>query len=265
MCILIALIFPLQELPLQTIIILIGVGIVNSLASIFYYKALVAEDATGATIFTQLEPLLYLILGWTILGEHIAPTEILAFILILLAPLIIIFTANKRSQKLEIRAITLLAICTTMQVVANIVFIKFSGLEDIAINNNEFNIFATAIFFTMIGNLITDTSLALIFKSWRTRFWNVVKKAKHRYVIPALINEIIYAPVDLVYRFALIIAPVAIVSVATGALSLIITFALGIILSILWPTFGREKLKKRIILAHLLATVLAVMGIIILQ
>ena len=262
-CIIIALIFPLQELPLHAIAILIGVGAINALSNILYYKALIDENSTGATIFSQLEPLLYLVLGWTLLGQHITGTEVVAFMLILLAPLIIIFSANKRSKKLEIRAITLLAIFSALQVTANIIFIKFSGLDDITVNS-DVNIFATAFFFTVLGNLIADSILAVTLKSWRTRFWNVVKKAKYKYLIPAAINEIIFAPVQFAYRFALIIAPVAIVSVTANALILIVTFAMGIILSIIWPIFGREKLKKRIILAHLAAIVLTIVGILLL-
>ena len=64
---------------------------------------------------------------------------------------------------------------------------------------------------------------------------------------------------------ALTLGPVAIVSVVANASMMILTFVLGIILTIIWPNFGREKLKKRRVLAHLVATVLAVIGIIMLQ
>jgi len=262
-CILIALIFPLQEFPLHATLILIGVGAVNALSNILYYKALVAENSTGVTIFSQLEPLLYLTLGWIFLGQHITGTEALAFMLILLAPLVIIFSASKRTQKLEIRAVTLLATFSALQVAAAIIFVKFAGLDLVAADTN-INIFATAFFFITLGSLITDLLLAVALKSWRTRFWHVVKKSKHRYLIPAIVNEILFTPAYFAQRFALIIAPVALVSVTTSALSLIFTFVMGVVLSLIWPAFGREKLKQRTILAHLAAIALIVAGIIIL-
>jgi len=263
-CIITAIIFPLQVVPLQVAGILILTGILNSLSFLFYYKALSDENATGAVIFLQLSPVLYFILGWFLLGEHISSTEIVAGVFILLAPLVVILSANKRSKKMEMRAATFLIMFSIIQVVANIIFVKFSGLDEIALNN-EIGLFATAFFLAMFGRFISDFALVCIFKSWRAKFWRVAKQFKHKLFIPMAINEIMYAAVEFALRFALIIAPVAIVSVTANALELTITFILGIILSILWPVFGREKLKKRNILSHLAAILLAMIGIILLQ
>jgi len=263
-CITIAVIFPLQVVPLQVAGILIFVGVLNSLSFLIYYKALSAENTTGAAIFIQLSPVLYFLFGWFLLGEHISPIEIIAGFFILMAPLVVILSTSKRSKKMEIRAGILLILYSTIQVIANIIFVKFSGLDEITLNS-EINLFATAFFLTMLGRFLSDFVLVCIFKSWRAKFRRVAKQFKHKLIIPMAINEVMYAGVEFALRFALVIAPVAIVSVTANAFELIVTFVLGIILSIIWPVFGREKLKKRNILAHLAAILLATVGIILLQ
>ena len=67
------------------------------------------------------------------------------------------------------------------------------------------------------------------------------------------------------HKDTLVIGTAAIVSVTANSSQLILTFVMGIILTHLWPKFGREKLNKHIVRAHLIATVLAVIGIVILQ
>ena len=66
-------------------------------------------------------------------------------------------------------------------------------------------------------------------------------------------------------RWSLILGVAALASVVANVAELILTFVLGLVLSAIWPKFGREKLNRHIIIAHLLAVVLCITGIIILQ
>jgi drug/metabolite transporter (DMT)-like permease len=253
-CLIIAIFFPLV-VPLPTALALFGAGVISALASIFYYRALKSENTTGAAIFLQLSPVLYLIAGWAILGERISPLELFAFCLIIAAPLIIIFSSGKRRKKLELRAAFLFLAYVVLAVAANIIFL----------NQGADTTFPAAFFYFILGKFATDLTLSLIMKSWRIRFKDVLKTARWKFIVPMTINEIMFVAVDITYRLALTLAPVAIVSVLTNSVELIATFVLGLILTAIWPIFGREKLNKRTTIAHLIATVLAAAGIIILQ
>ena len=78
-------------------------------------------------------------------------------------------------------------------------------------------------------------------------------------------NQAICIIGEFLCRYALIIGTASLVAATYNVLELIFTFALGIILSIIWPKFGREKMERHVIVAHLIATILAAIGIILVQ
>jgi drug/metabolite transporter (DMT)-like permease len=253
--IIIAIFWPLMGFPIDTILLLIVSGVASSIASVPYYNALKSENATGATIFVQLAPIMYLIAGWALLGQDVGPMKFLAFLVILSAPLTIILSTEKRRRRLEIWAAGLLMAYLIFAVGSNLVFIYVAGELD----------FATAFFWFIVGKALTDTVMIVVFKKWRKRFFDVLKVRKLKLLGPLVVNQAIYTLVEVGYRMALMLGPVAIVSVVANAAQLMLTFILGVILTLIWPVFGRERLSRRMILAHLVATILAVAGIVMMQ
>ena len=251
----IAIFWPILPLDILPILLLILSGVLSAVASIPYYNALKSENATGATIFIQLAPVLYLIAGWAFLGQEIQPLEIFAFLVVLAAPIVVIASTGKRQKRLEFWAAGLLLLYLLFSVGSNVLFLEVKGDGD----------FVTAFFWFIVGKAIADIVLIAMFKKWRTRFFNVLKVRKGKFLTALIVNQGVYTFAEVAYRTALTLGPVAIVSVVANASMMIITFVLGIILTLVWPNFGREKLKKRSVLAHLVATVLAVIGIVMLQ
>ncbi|MDR3298350.1 MAG: EamA family transporter [Candidatus Nomurabacteria bacterium] len=253
--VLIAVFWPILPIEIVPLLLLVLSGVLASVASVPYYNALKSENATGATIFAQLAPVMYLIAGWVFLGQEITLMNIVAFLVILAAPVIVIASTGKRHKRLEFWATGMLMLYLLLCVASNLVFIGAeNGLD-----------FVSAFFWFMVGKALTDIILVTIFKKWRVRFMNVLRERKLKLLMPMLINQGIYTFTEVGYRLALTLGSVAIVSVVTNAAQLIITFVLGLVLTWIWPNFGREKLKKRTILAHLVATVVAVVGIVLLQ
>ena len=83
---------------------------------------------------------------------------------------------------------------------------------------------------------------------------------------PLSINCLVRVVQQFAYRGALIAAPtVAIASVASDSAEPIVIFFMGLLLTLIWPKFGREKLQRKTVLVHLIATILVVVGIILLQ
>jgi hypothetical protein len=71
---------------------------------------------------------------------------------------------------------------------------------------------------------------------------------------------------DFTYRAALFMAPsVAVASAASDSSTPIVIFFMGILLTLIWPEFGREKLNRKSIIVHLIATILVVVGIVLIQ
>lgn len=231
-------------------------GLLSSLSGIPYYRALELDDSTNIGIFTQLAPVLYLVLGWFFLGETFAPLQLLAFAVILAAPFLIIFTTKKRSRHLKLKAIFYAFLYVFIAVIGNLIFIKE--------NTAELN-FLAEITFVLLGKGIGNLIIIYTNPKWRHRFRFVARRNK-KVFRPLCANALIGLTKDLTYRLGLTLAPaVALASVASDSAEPIIIFFMGLFLTLIWPRFGREKLDKKSIFVHLFATILVVIGIIILN
>lgn len=242
---------------ISTIMIFIIAGIINSFAGIPYYKVLELDDSTNLGIFIQLSPVLYLILGWLFLGETISPTQLVAFFIILSAPLLILFTTRKRSRKIKIKAIFYAFLYVLLAVISNLIFVKESS-QDIT--------FAGAMAFLFLGKGLGNLLIMAARPKWRRRFRDVMQSS-HKKVLRPLFGSLTLSLVkDFTYRAALILAPsVALASATSDSSEPIFIFFMGVVLTIIWPNFGREKLQRKSIIVHLIATVLVVIGIILIQ
>lgn len=232
-------------------------GLLSSVAGIPYYKALELDDSTNIGIFTQLAPVLYLILGWFFLDEVFSPLQLIAFVIILSAPFLIIATTKKRSRKIKIKAVLYASLYVFIAVIGNLIFVKE--------NVPELN-FLSEMLFVFFGKGIGNLIIVYTRPKWRRRFHNVVQDSHYKVLRPLVANSIIGFAKDLVYRMGLITAPaVALASAASDSAEPIVIFFMGLLLTLIWPKFGREKLGKKPVMVHLTATILVVLGIILLQ
>lgn len=249
--------FEFLTLPITTLALIFVAGLFNSFSGIPYYKALEIDDSTNIGIFIQLSPILYLIFGWFFLGETFSPFQLLAFIIILAAPLLIILTSRKRSRKVKIRAVLYAALYVLIDVIGNLIFVK----ENLAGIN-----FVTEMAFVFLGKGVGNLLIVYCCPKWHRRFKSVVKSSHKKVFRPLLLNFSTSIVKDFTYRGALTAAPaVALASVASDSAEPIVIFFMGIILTLIWPKFGREKLDRKTVAVHLFATALVVLGIILMQ
>lgn len=241
----------------SVLIMLILAGVCASIAGVPYFRALELDDSTNIGIFTQLAPVFYLILGWFFLNDTFSPIQLIAFAIILSAPFIIVATTKRRSRKVKIRAVLYAFLYVFIAVVGNILFVKA--------DNSSLNLFQELGVIYLISG-IADTILVLSVKKWRRRLSTVIHKSHKKVFVPLISNTIIGVIKHISYRAALIAAPaVALASVTSDSVEPIVIFFLGLLLTLIWPKFGREKLDKKTVLVHLIATALVVVGVILLQ
>ena len=240
-----------------SIALIAGAGFFSALAGVAYYRALELDDSTNIGIFTQLSPVFYLILGWFFLDQSFSPMQLIAFIVILSAPFLIIATTKKRSRHIRIKAVLYAFLYVLIAVTGNLLFVK-AGTT----NYNFIQDLAILFFFKGLSGILIVYS----YPKFRRRFYAVVKRSHHKVLRPMSINFIIGIIKEFSYRGALAAAPaVALASVASDSAEPIFIFFLGLLLTLIWPKFGREKLDRKTIIVHLMATVLVVIGIVLLQ
>jgi hypothetical protein len=242
--------------PLIYIAIFVS-GLIAAFAGIFYYKALEIDDSTNLGIFIQLAPIIYLILGWMFSGDPISLLQIVASIIILIAPILIILTARKKSRKVRIKAILLTFLYVLIAVLGNFIFAKSNKIEAN---------FATEIALVFLGKGIGNAIIILTKSKWRRRFFTVIKQSHKKALVPMSFSAVLNIIKDFAYRSALVLAPsIALASATSDSATPIVIFFMGLLLTLIWPKFGRENLTRKSVVVHLIATILVVTGIILLQ
>lgn len=232
-------------------------GILSSIAGIFYYKTLEIDDSTNLGIFVQLAPVLYLILGFIFLGDQITMLQLIAFFVILAAPFLIIFTTRKRSRKTTFRALLFAFLYVLISVIGNFIFVKH--------NTADLN-FISEVALVFLGKGIGNAIIISVNRKWFKRFKNVAKTTNGKVLRPLLLSSAFGLVKDFAYRGALAFAPsIALASAVSDSSEPIVIFFMGIILTLIAPSFGREKLNKKSIIVHLAATILVVIGIVLIQ
>ena len=249
-------IFGIQDMGIGRTAWLLLAGVLSSTASIPYYRALKNEETTTASIFLQLTPVIYLIADAAIFGEQITGIQMLAFLVIIMAPIVIMFSRrHKSARKLELSA--------AGGFLAYVILAASSGV--ITAHAGEGFEFTTTFAWFVLGRGIMDLIYYYAHPDWRKRYKYVSRHDTRRLYTSLTAAQVIFLVAEFAGRYALIIGTPALVSVVSNALEMILVFVLGIILSIIVPKFGREKLSRHIIIAHLVATVLAVVGIVLLN
>lgn len=255
LAIIIATVFGLESTPISIILLALTSGAITSLSSIFYYLALRDEEATTAAVFFQIIPILCIIADFFILGHEITLQQIFGFILVLLAPIIIAFSRRRKSmRKLEIKAFGLFMAYVIFHAIGSIGYAKAE----------QYNPDAMTLFFWFIaGRALFDTVSTILMPSYRKRIKQVIKKDKFRFIFLATATLGFTAIGDFLVRYSYNFTTTSLATVVANASELIVTFVLGIILTIIWPKFGREKLSRHIVISHLIAVILIVIGIIL--
>ena len=245
-----------EPLALWQIVAFLIAGAVNSLATIPYYLGLRTEESTSAIIYFQLIPVIYLICDWALFNEQISLQQVIGFLVIIAAPFVVIFSRHHaKSRHMEIRAALFFLGYVFLSAGSNIISTQIGGHVD----------YLTMFFWYLLGRGGMDVLVYLCNPKWRQRTKNVLKRHRPKLLLSCFVDQALSIAADCASRLSLIIGIAAISSVITNAAELIMTFALGIILSLIWPKFGREKLHKHVIIAHLVAVILCVIGVIIIQ
>lgn len=241
----------------MTIGFLVLSGILSSIAGIPYFRALEIDDSTNIGIFFQFAPILYLIFGWAIGDEAFSFTQLIGAFIIIAAPILIVATAQKRSRKIRFTAAVLAFI--------SIIFYVVSGELFVQVDTDSLGLF-NEIGIVLIAKGLSDTIIIGGRRKWRHRLTKVIKSSHRKVLVPINAGVVMRVIQEFSYRIGLVVAPtVAIASAASDSVEPIAIFFIGIILTIIWPKFGREKLNKKTVSVHFIATALVAFGIILMQ
>ncbi|MBR2803263.1 EamA family transporter [Candidatus Saccharibacteria bacterium] len=238
------------------ILSLVASGALSSIANVPYYMALEIDDSTNLGIFLQIAPILYLLINFFVFGETIGIQQLIAFCIILAGPALIILTAKKRSRHLRVKAVFFIFLYVLISVIGNIIFVESHA------DGTSF-VLPLALFF--LGKGIMNLLIVYPNRKWLRHYRRIVKKDK-RVFRPLTLNFAFGIATDATYRVALALAPsTAIASAIADSSTPIVIFFMGIIFTLIWPKFGREKLTRKSVIVHLIATALVAIGVMLVR
>lgn len=255
--------FSVLELDMLSIIIMIIAGSLNFFAQFPSFKAMRIAETVEITIFSQIAPIIALVLGFLFLKQQIVGKHLIGFFFIMTASLILVFSEKaKHSQRNKFKTARLMLSSLFLFVLSDIVML--AGMKNY--NSMDFNMLSSYFFYFEIGSLGSSLFLALLNPSWykhlKKTYLNGKKSSKNLAYL--LTHNALYASGEILYKIALVIAPaVALLSVVYQVSQLILTFFLGIFITFFFPSIGREKLNKHILIRHLIAAIFVGMGIVL--
>lgn len=215
--------------------VLAFVGTLHVLLLFFYLKALEGEEASVTIVFYQLVPVFAYLLGFLILGEVLTRLQIAAMLLIIFGASIVSFEVDTENRfRLRTRTILYMSAASLCWALGEVVF-KAVALEENVVRS----LFWEHVMLTMIGAL-----LFLFIRSYRTHFLAAVRDNSGAILSLNVLNESLYMGGNIVTAFAYMLAPVALVLLATSYQPLF-ALAIGIFLTVFFPRVLSEKIHLK--------------------
>ena len=238
------------SLPPTAKIVMTISGVLYMGAVLLYLRALQSEEASAVAPFFQLATIFTLLLAYVFLAEKLTLAQLLGIALIVAGALVLsIGRGTVRHFKINV---VLLMTAATFIVALSAVLFKYFAIEES---------FWGTTFWTFVGEGIFGAVILLIPAYWR-QFLKLFKQSPGAVIGVNAANELINLGGGLGVRYASLLAPVALVSAVSSTTTLFV-FALGVLLTLFFPKFGREDLSARNLLRKGLAAVLVSAGVLL--
>lgn len=237
------------EAEWRTVVFALACSAVYSAAILAYYHALLEGDASVVVPLYQIGPAFAVAFGYLVLGEALAAHELVGAAIVMIGAVLLSMRWNGRKSSLRWRAVSLVLLSSALFSASGLFFKMSSG----------FGGYGAAIFWNFVG-VATVGLMGLLIRPWREGVSRNLGGANGRvFVLVNVVNEIINDAGELLYRLALTMAPLGVVAVA-GGLHPVMLFALGGVLSVIWPKFIKEDIERRTLWRKFAAVVVIGIG-----
>lgn len=239
------------DLRARDILVIIFSGVLYMTAMYFYLRALQAHEASVVAPFFQAGPLFAYALAWLVLGETLTHLQLLGGGLIVTGGLLLSFQPG--SGRLRLSLVMLMLACAFVLAVSAVIFKVFAIRDE----------FWSTAFWTYSGEALFGIWL-LALPGPRRQFLALLRRNTGAVLSVNAANELINLGGGLGMRYALLLAPLSLVQ-AIGSTTTLFVFIFGVVLSLLWPAFGREDLSWRNLLQKSASALLIAAGVVLIN
>jgi drug/metabolite transporter (DMT)-like permease len=223
-------------------------GVLYMGAIIFYLRALQGHEASVVAPFFQASPLFGYALAYLVLGETLTPLQMAGGALILCGVLLVSL-GGTRHESFRWQLAALMLCCGFVMALSALIFKAFAVRDE----------FWATTFWMFAGEALFGVAFLCI-GSYRRQFMHLLRSNGRALIAINASNELINLGGGLSSRYALLFAPLSIVQ-AIGATTTLFVFAIGVALTLLFPTIGRENLTAREFILKGGAAVLVALGV----
>lgn len=221
------------HLPISTIGFMCLVGCMNFIVLGLYLLALRDDEASVVIVFYQLVPVFGLILGYFLLGEVLSNLELIAMAIVIFGTSIVSFEIDSDNHfKVKLKTIFLMITASFFWALGSVVLKMISLQEGVP----------ASLFWEHLTLLTIGVLLVIVSKKFRQSFVSIFKMNTKQVLILNFGNEVLYMIGNWVFAFSYLLAPIALILVM-NSFQPIFVFMIGIILTIIAPTLGTEKIS----------------------
>jgi len=229
--------------------VMIASGLLYMAGLLFYIYALQSEEASIVAMLSPVGPILAYALAYLFLGERLTPAQIVGGALVVAGAFIASMRLGGSRVHFRGRSTALMSLAIVCFALSTVIF-KFFAVTDL---------FWPATFWTYVGEALFGVGI-LAFASERKIFGRIVKSNPGAVLGVNAMNELVNLGGSLGARFALIIAPLALVQAVTSTTPLF-TFFFAVVITVFLPKLGRENLSRPVIIQKTTAAALVAIGI----
>ena len=240
--------------PWDQALLVTSIGGFYVIGALLYLYALRIEETTKISVLWQLSAPITYFLGIIFLGELLNFQQTLGAIIVLIGGLLTMIHIEGGKFRIKKKVLTLMFSAVLLFSSSSIIFKVF------AINFD----FWSAVFFEILGAMLTGIVLILVVPNYRQQFLSAIKKDSLKVFSYNLPNEYMQMSATILFRYATLIAPLALVQV-TNSINAIFVFLIAIFIAKFLPRISEEKFNKVDIFQKVLGIIVVTIGIILIE
>lgn len=228
-------------------------GILYMGAMLFYLRAIQSEEASIVAGLFQASTLFTFLLGWLFLHERLGWTKGAGCVAIVLGALVLTQGHGLSLRRFKLSLVLLMLVATFVLALSSVLFKFFAVKDD----------FWVTTFWNFTGEALFGFAILLI-PRYRRQFAALFRRHPGPVIGVNGANELINLGGGLGVRYAMLSAPVAVVS-AISATTTFFVFAFGILLTLFLPRLGREDLSPRNLIQKGVGALLITAGVVLVE
>ena len=231
------------------ITVMIASGVLYMGAMLFYLQAIQTEEASVVAPMFQAAAVWGYALAYLLLGEKLSLTELAGGALILAAGVLLSLDKSLHFGRLKTGLILRMGACTFALALSSVIFKYF------AVNDE----FWSTTFWTFAGEALLGAAILAI-PVYTRQMSRLLRTSTAAILTINGANELINLGGGLGARYALLLAPVALVQAISSTTTLFV-FLFGILITLFLPSLGREDISRRNLIQKGAGAVLVAIGV----